>query len=65
MATPRRYSGDDFVVLLWGDKPPFVASDAHFASALQKVQVNLTFHSLIRIFMVNHEDTHARCEKFK
>ena len=21
MATPRRYSGDDFVVLLWGDKP--------------------------------------------
>ena len=34
-----------------------VASDAHFASALQKVQVNLTFHSLIRIFTINREDT--------
>ena len=49
MATPRRY----FLLqaaLLGADKPAVVATDAHFASALRKVQTSLTFHSLIRIF---------------
>ena len=36
---------------------------ALFASALQKVQVNLAFRSIVRIFMINQEDTTARCKK--
>ena len=32
----------------------------------KKINMFILFSSrLIRIFMVNHEDTHARCKKFK
>ncbi len=33
-------------------------------TALLTIVVHI-FYSLIRIFMVNHEDTHARCKKLK